>query len=121
MAKIPILSVYDKDGNRIEVPAIVGRSAYQSAQKFGYAGTEEEWVESLRGGRSIASIRRTDGNGAAGTTDTYTIIYNDNKTDTFTVYNGADGKNGKSPTIAITENAPTLGGNDPGSYVITVF
>lgn len=121
MAKIPILSVYDKDGNRIEVPAIVGRSAYQSAQKFGYEGTEEEWVESLRGGRSIVSIRRTDGNGAAGTTDTYTITYNDNKTDTFTVYNGTDGKNGESPTIAITESAPTLGGNDPGSYVITVF
>ena len=43
-------------------------------------------------GRSIASIERTDGDGSPGTTDTYTITYTDETTDTFTVYNGADGK-----------------------------
>lgn len=93
MAKIPIVSVYDKDGNRIEVPAIVGRSAYQSAQKLGYTGSEEEWIESLRGndGRSIKSIVRTEGDGTPGTTDTYTITYTDNESDTFTIYNGTDG------------------------------
>lgn len=92
MAKIPIVSVYDQDGNRIEVPAIVGRSAYQSAQKLGYTGSEEEWIESLRGkdGRGIKSIVRTEGDGTPGTTDTYTITYTDNESDTFTVHNGID-------------------------------
>lgn len=45
-------------------------------------------------GRSIASIDRTSGTGAAGTTDTYTIKYSDNTTSTFTVYNGANGAKG---------------------------
>ena len=45
-------------------------------------------------GRGITDIRRTSGNGAAGTTDTYTIYYTDNTTSTFTVYNGANGKDG---------------------------
>lgn len=44
-------------------------------------------------GRGIVSIKRTSGNGAAGTTDTYTITYSDTTTSTFSVYNGADGKN----------------------------
>lgn len=42
-------------------------------------------------GRGIVSIERTAGNGAAGTTDTYTIKYTDNTTSTFSVYNGQDG------------------------------
>lgn len=42
-------------------------------------------------GRGIASIVRTSGTGAPGTTDTYTITYTDATTSTFTVYNGADG------------------------------
>lgn len=42
-------------------------------------------------GVSIVSIDRTSGNGAAGTTDTYTITMSDGSTSTFSVYNGADG------------------------------
>lgn len=60
-----ILSVYDKDGNRIDIPAIKGekgdtgeqgpqgspgadgKSAYQYAQDGGYTGTEEEFAEKL--------------------------------------------------------------------------
>ena len=45
-------------------------------------------------GRGITSITRTSGNGAAGTTDTYTITYTDNTTSTFRVRNGADGAKG---------------------------
>ncbi len=60
-----ILTVYDADGNPIEIPAIQGRG--------------------------IASIVRTSGTGASGTTDTYTITYTDNTTSTFGVYNGKDG------------------------------
>ena len=47
-------------------------------------------------GRGITSILRTSGNGAPGSTDTYTINYNDNSTSTFTVYNGKDGKDGST-------------------------
>ncbi len=42
-------------------------------------------------GNGIVSITRTSGNGAAGTTDTYTITFSDSSTTTFTVHNGADG------------------------------
>lgn len=54
-------------------------------------------------GRGIKSIARTSGNGASGTTDTYTIAYTDNTTSTFTVYNGKDGADGFSPTISFME------------------
>ncbi len=49
-------------------------------------------------GKGIVSITRTSGNGAAGTTDTYTITYTDSTTTTFNVYNGADG-NGAAITV----------------------
>lgn len=43
-------------------------------------------------GNGIASVVRTSGNGAAGTTDTYTITFTNSSTATFQVYNGADGE-----------------------------
>lgn len=46
-------------------------------------------------GRGIVSISKTDGTGAPGTYDTYTITYTDLTTSTFTVYNGKDGEDGK--------------------------
>lgn len=48
-------------------------------------------------GRGIVSILRTAGNGAAGTTDTYTITYTDNTTSQISVYNGKNGANGYTP------------------------
>lgn len=45
-------------------------------------------------GRGIVSITRTTGNGAAGSTDIYTIAYSDTTTSTFSVYNGKDGAAG---------------------------
>lgn len=42
-------------------------------------------------GSSIDKVERTSGNGAPGTTDTYTITTSDQDQYTFTVYNGADG------------------------------
>lgn len=53
-------------------------------------------------GRGIKSIARTSGNGAAGTTDTYTITYTDNTTGTFQVRNGSNGTAGTAATFAIT-------------------
>ena len=62
-------------------------------------GTEWEDVGPIKGpkgdtGVGIAKIERTGGNGAAGSTDTYTITYTDYSTSTFTVYNGSNGKDG---------------------------
>lgn len=45
-------------------------------------------------GRGIVSIKRKNGNGSPGTTDTYAIVYTDNTSSTFPVYNGKDGKDG---------------------------
>lgn len=59
-------------------------------------------------GRGIVSIVRTSGNGAAGTTDTYTITYSDNTTSTFNVYNGANGSSGESSEGASGENGATF-------------
>ena len=42
-------------------------------------------------GTSITSVTRTSGNGAPGTTDTYTITFSDTSNSTFQVYNGANG------------------------------
>lgn len=98
-------------------PGADGKSAYQVAVDDGFVGTEAQWLLSLVGqqgpqgpsgpagatgpqgsagsngsdGRGIASIVRTSGTGAAGTTDTYTITYSDASTSTFAVYNGANG------------------------------
>lgn len=41
--------IKDKNGVFVEVPAIVGRSAYQTAVKNGFKGTEYEWLETLKG------------------------------------------------------------------------
>lgn len=66
-------------------------------------------------GVSITSIVRTSGNGAAGTTDTYTITYSEGSPTTFTVYNGADGVNGSS--FLTGSGAPTTQGNNGDTYL----
>ena len=45
--KTSILSVYDNSGNKIEIPAIEGKSAYAYAVEAGYKGTEAEFAENL--------------------------------------------------------------------------
>lgn len=72
---------------------VITISAYAIAVKHGFKGTEEQWLESLKGGpgdpgRGILSIERTAGNGAPGTYDTYTINYTDGTTSTLLIYNG---------------------------------
>lgn len=52
-------------------------------------------------GRGVVSIERTAGNGAQGTTDTYTITYTDGTTDYLTVYNGKDGADGYTPVKGV--------------------
>lgn len=47
-----ILRVKDNEGNIIPIPAIQGESAYDVAVNNGFEGTEEEWLDSLKGGAS---------------------------------------------------------------------
>lgn len=106
-----------------------GQSAYQSAVAAGFVGTEVAWLLSLVGatgaqgpqgnvgatgtsgptgatGRGIASVVRTSGTGAPGTTDTYTITYSDATASAFSVYNGANGAGvGDMLTSAYDTNA----------------
>ena len=68
-------------------------------ESFKYEDFTTEQLEDLKGppgdpGSSIQSIVRTFGNGAPGTTDTYTITMTDGRTATFQVYNGKDGSAG---------------------------
>ena len=58
-------------------------------------------------GVGIASIARTSGTGAAGTTDTYTITLTDGSTSTFTVYNGKDGTSGSGSSAVTSVNGKT--------------
>ncbi len=68
---------------------LVGETGPQGEQgPQGETGPQGERGET---GNGIASIQRTAGSGAPGTRDTYTITYTDGSTDTFQVYNGADG------------------------------
>ena len=76
-------------------------------------GVDGEWALMARrgadGGKGvgIASIARTSGTGAAGTTDTYTITLTDGSTSTFTVYNGKDGASGSGSSTVTSVNGQT--------------
>jgi len=89
--------------------SLMGKSAYQIALDYGFVGTIEEWILSLKGGkgdngRGIIGIARTSGNGAAGTTDTYTISYSNNTSSTYQVVNGTNGIDGITPHIGANGN-----------------
>ena len=68
-------------------------------------------------GVSVTSIERTDGDGSAGTVDTYTITYSDNTTSTFTVTNGVDGVDGATLLFGTTDPDNVNDGKDGDSYV----
>lgn len=96
-----------------------GKSAYQIALDYGFTGSIEQWILSLKGisgndGRGIVSIARTSGNGAAGTTDTYTISYSNSTTSTYQVVNGANGSPGTNGR-GITSNVRISGNGSAGT------
>lgn len=84
------------------VPGEIGPQGQQGAQGIqGVQGPQGAPGVGGVDGRGIVSMVRTNGNGAHGTTDTYTITYSDATTSTFQVYNGADG-NGAGDMLATT-------------------
>lgn len=92
--------------DRTELPSAINTALAQAAESGEFDGAD---------GRGIKSIVRTSGNGAAGTTDTYTITYTDNTTSTLTVYNGKNGSNGTSVTVKSVSESTA----DGGSNVVT--
>lgn len=71
--------------------ATVEKSIVEGIVHFLFGLPRGERGEQGEKGSSIDKIERTSGNGAPGTTDTYTITTSDQEQYTFTVYNGADG------------------------------
>ena len=80
--------------------------------------------------KSIVSITQTSGSHAAGTTDVYTITYNDGDTAQFSVYNGANGAgsvstvsgiqadgNGDVPQVISGNGAPSGAGQMNQIYI----
>lgn len=92
---------WSNDGNK-ENPQTVNIKGEQG-DPFTYEDFTEDQLKDLTGpqGVSIVSIKRTNGNGAAGTTDTYTITLTDGTKFTFTVYNGANGEGAGDMTAAV--------------------
>jgi hypothetical protein len=88
-----------------------------------YGGLQgPQGVQGIQGepGRGIVSITRTAGNGAAGTTDTYTITYTDSTTSTFTVRNGSSVVVGTTNTVTPV-TAPSVTDADAGENVSLTF
>lgn len=75
-----------------------GESAYEIAKNNGFVGTEQEWLNSLRG-TGIFKITKIN---TVGLVDTYRITFTDGNVYDFDVNNGSKGQDGTSPTIGIT-------------------
>lgn len=88
----------DSDGNLTWTASKAGMPQVSGANIKGSKGDA---------GVGIASIARTSGTGAAGTTDTYTITMTDGSTSTFTVYNGKDGASGSGSSAVTSVNGKT--------------
>jgi hypothetical protein len=69
-------------------------------------------------GNGIASVTRTSGTGAPGTTDTYTITFTNGTTSTFTVVNGANGAPGNG-IASVTRTSGTGAAGTTDTYTIT--
>lgn len=85
-----------KDGEKGDKGDPFTYADFTPEQLAALVGPQGEPGEAGATGNGIASIERTEGNGAPGTTDTYTVTMTNESTATFTVYNGKDGKDGES-------------------------
>lgn len=85
--------------SKTDMPAISGANIKGPAGRDGNDGKD---------GRGIVSIKRTSGDGSAGTVDTYTITYTDGSTSTYTVTNGKNGQNASGDGTLAVEIDETL-------------
>lgn len=65
---LPAIRATDSEGNNVLGVGFIGDSAYQTAVKNGFEGTEQEWLDSLRGPQGIPGpVGPTGPKGADGT------------------------------------------------------
>lgn len=102
-------SAAGEDGGYYAPSVDSGGNLTWTASKAGMPQVSGANIKGLKGdtGVGIASIARTSGTGAAGTTDTYTITMTDGSTSTFTVYNGKDGASGSGSSTVTSVNGQT--------------
>jgi hypothetical protein len=113
---LPSVTVYDAT-NSVIIPKTISAVNVNSMTITFYSviagnavmvvgGAGIQGIQGIQGvaGNGIASIVRTTGNGAAGTTDTYTITYTNATTTTFNVYNGANGTGDMNKSVYDTNN-----------------
>ena len=85
-------------GNTTGTPSVDVTTAGTSSNisfNLAFNGLKGEPGDDGENGVGINSFVKTSGNGAAGTTDTYTITFTNGVTSAITVYNGSNGTNGE--------------------------
>ena len=118
---IPILRIKDPNTDQwVEVPAIAGASAYQVAVSNGYSGTEDQWLESLKGepgkeGAPGKSATITIGSTTTGEPGTQAAVTNSGTDNAavldFVIPRGETGPQGPAGNL----NTPLTGLNIPSS------
>lgn len=115
--------IYDVDGNNSTTRLKIGDgntpvhllsfapfSAYDIAKAQGFEGSEELWLDSLKG-RGIKEIRKQQASVGSNGETVVTIELTDNSTETFKVYNGESGDKGDNGNdgvgIASIETIPS--------------
>ena len=85
-----------------------GKSAFEIAQDAGYTGTEEEWLESLKGAPGAAGQNGQNGQDGANGKSAFEIAqaagYTGTEDEWLESLNGADGADGVSPHIGNNGN-----------------
>lgn len=71
---------------------IHGKDAYELAVINGFKGTVDEWLASLQGGISVASVTQTTETSDSGGENVVTVKLTNGVKSTFSVYNGEDGE-----------------------------
>lgn len=69
-----------------------GKDAYEVAVDNGFEGTVEEWLASLHGAVSVASVTQTTETSGSGGENVVTVKLTNGSESTFSVYNGEDGE-----------------------------
>lgn len=88
-----VLKVKNEKGEWVEIPALVGKSAYQTALDTGFEGTEAEWLASLRGEQGYSpeiTVEQQSTGATIGLKDENGVVH------AVTLRNGKDGT---SPTV----------------------
>lgn len=95
-------------------PTLRGYSAYETACQNGFEGTEQEWLESLKGAKGEDGTSPTVSVSKSGTVTTVEIT-DTNGTKIITINDGENGQDGASVTVqSVSEST-----EDGGSNVVT--